>query len=185
MPARCGESAVVADASDESVVVADASDESVVVAGASDESVVVADWDGNGGMACVDGGAARRGGSGCPACARRRERSSTSARCSCRLGTPESSEPWLSRSLAEDGMTEDGSTPAWEGGAHSRSTREIVPQHSPSQWRLQARGGRQRKLLGRGLRGCRPMLRHSAASTTSRRSPSTTDRLSAPGLRRF
>ena len=48
---------------------------------------------GNDGRACVGGEAARCGGSGSPACARRCERSSTSAWCSCRLGTPESSEP--------------------------------------------------------------------------------------------
>ena len=67
----------------------------------------------------------------------------------------------------------------------SRPSRRMVPQHCPSKWRLQARGGRRRKLYGRGLRGCRPRLRHSAASATRRRSPSTNHRPAAPGFRRF
>ena len=46
---------------------------------------------------------------------------------------------------------------------------------------LPAPGGRQRKLLACALRVCRPRLRHSAASTISRGSPSSTDRL--PALR--
>ena len=60
-------------------------------------------------------------------------------------------------------------------------------QHDGSDGRFWARGGRRRKLLllfGRALRVCRPRLRHSAASATSRGSKSTTDRLAASGLRR-
>ena len=57
-------------------------------------------------------------------------------------------------------------------------------QHDGSDGRFRARGGRRRKLFGRALRVCRPRLRHSAASATSRGSKSTTDRLAASGLRR-
>ena len=57
-------------------------------------------------------------------------------------------------------------------------------QHNGSDGRFRARGGRWRKLFGRALRVCRPRLRHSAASATSRGSKSTTDRLAASGLRR-
>eukprot|EP00964_Phaeocystis_antarctica_P006873 scaffold3714_cov104-Phaeocystis_antarctica.AAC.1 len=52
-------------------------------------------------------------------------------------------------------------------------------QHYGSDGRLRARGDRRRKLFGRALRVCWPRLRHSAASTTSRRSTSTKGRLAA------
>ena len=53
----------------------------------------------------------------------------------------------------------------------------------PSGGHLPAPGGRQRKLLACALRVCRPRLRHSAASTISRGSPSSNDRLPAPRFR--
>ena len=67
---------------------------------------------------------------------------------------------------------------------HCRFTRRLELQHDGSDGRFRARGGRRRKLFGRALRVCRPSLRHSAASATSRGSKSTTDRLAASGLRR-
>ena len=72
--------------------------------------------------------------------------------------------------------------------SQSRPSRRIVPQRSPSQWRLHSSGAwwsTERALSGRALRGCSSRLRHSSASTTRRRSPSTKDRPAAPRFRRF